>query len=175
MSKETNLYRPGLNKELAALSRKPIVLSLLYDLDLLPEQLESQEELTLGLFAAYNRLEGVLLAFKTMELVAENEVARLTPERQLKTGFRLRTIDSSMSPEEFNQAWEACFSKRHGGTAEDGSDFDIDVLDIAARIRAGKDTIIVNDEVWTRASSAECALATLAEASCDDAGEIANG
>jgi hypothetical protein len=68
MSKETNLYRPGLNKELVALSRKPIVQSLLYDLDLLPEQLESQEELTLGLFAAYNRLEGVLLAFKAMEI-----------------------------------------------------------------------------------------------------------
>lgn len=62
------LYRPELKKELLAMAHKPIVTSLLYDLDLMPEQLKSQENLTIGLFAAYNRLEGVLLAFKAMEL-----------------------------------------------------------------------------------------------------------
>lgn len=66
----TELYRPELNKELlATVGKRPEVVSLLYDLDLLPEQLASQEKLTLGLFAAYNRLEGVLLAFKAMELM----------------------------------------------------------------------------------------------------------
>jgi len=43
--------------------------SLLYDLDLLPEQLASQENLTLGLFGAYNRLEGILLALAAMDMV----------------------------------------------------------------------------------------------------------
>jgi hypothetical protein len=63
------LYRPELNKELlATVGRRPEVVSLLYDLDLLPEQLASQD-LTLRLFAAYNRLEGVLLAFEAMELI----------------------------------------------------------------------------------------------------------
>jgi hypothetical protein len=65
------LYRPTLNKALLEVTRKPLVQSLLYDLDLLPEQLLSQKEMTVGLFAAYNRLEGVLLAFKCMELEAE--------------------------------------------------------------------------------------------------------
>jgi len=67
----TDLYRPELNIELLKVAQKPIVLSLLYDLDLMPEQLSAQKELTIGLFAAYNRLEGVLLAFKAMELVEE--------------------------------------------------------------------------------------------------------
>jgi hypothetical protein len=49
--------------------------SLLYDLDLLPEQLSAQEEMTIGLFAAYNRLEGVLLAFKAMELQEQHEAS----------------------------------------------------------------------------------------------------
>jgi hypothetical protein len=62
------LYRPELNKQLFTVLHKPIVQSLLYDLDLLPEQLIAQKELTIGLFAAYNRLEGVLLAFKAMEM-----------------------------------------------------------------------------------------------------------
>jgi hypothetical protein len=34
----------------------------------MPEQLSAQKEMTIGLFAAYNRLEGILLAFKAMEL-----------------------------------------------------------------------------------------------------------
>ena len=67
------LYRPELKKELLAVTKKPVVQSLLYDLDLLPEQLDSQEELTVGLFGAYNRLEGILLAFKAMELMEEKE------------------------------------------------------------------------------------------------------
>ena len=62
------LYRPTINKALMEVANKPIVSSLLYDLDLTPEQLISQKEMTIGLFAAYNRLEGVLLAFKAMEL-----------------------------------------------------------------------------------------------------------
>jgi len=70
-SEMTDLYRPELNIELLKVAQKPIVLSLLYDLDLMPEQLPAQKELTIGLFAAYNRLEGVLLAFKAMELVEE--------------------------------------------------------------------------------------------------------
>lgn len=61
------LYRPELKKALLEVVNHPIVLSLLYDADLLPEQLLSQKELTIGLFAAYNRLEGVLLAFKYLE------------------------------------------------------------------------------------------------------------
>ena len=62
------LYRPTLKKELMSIANRPIVQSLLYDADLLPEQLRSQKDLTIGLFAAYNRLEGVLLAFKYLEL-----------------------------------------------------------------------------------------------------------
>jgi hypothetical protein len=62
------LYRPELNPALMAMVNKPIVQSLLYDADLLPEQLSSQKEMTIGLFAAYNRLEGVLLAFKYLEM-----------------------------------------------------------------------------------------------------------
>lgn len=69
---EAILYRPELHKELIALANKPIVQSLLYDLDLLPEQLISQKEMTIGLFAAYNRLEGVLLAFKAQEALHED-------------------------------------------------------------------------------------------------------
>lgn len=69
MSQE--LYRPKINKELLALVNTPVVQSALYDLDLLPEQLISQKEMTTGLFAAYNRLEGFLLAFKVMELEAK--------------------------------------------------------------------------------------------------------
>lgn len=61
------LYRPKLNKQLLDLASLPIVRNLLYDADLLPEQLISQKEITVGLFAAYNRLEGVLLAFKYLE------------------------------------------------------------------------------------------------------------
>ena len=63
-----DLYRIELNKELLGIANRPIVQNLLYDADLLPEQLLSQKELTIGLFAAYNRLEGVLLAFKYLEL-----------------------------------------------------------------------------------------------------------
>lgn len=62
------LYRPVLHPELLKVVHKPIVQSLLYDLDLLPEQLSSQKDMTLKLYAAYNRLEGVLLAFKAMEM-----------------------------------------------------------------------------------------------------------
>ena len=51
---------------------KPIVLNLLYDTDLLPEQLDSQAEMTVGLFAAYSRLEGILLAFKYLEFQGIN-------------------------------------------------------------------------------------------------------
>lgn len=70
----TELYRPVLNKELLKQYKKPIVESLLYDLDLLPEQLAAQKNLTLELFAAYNRLEGVLLAFAAMEIIMQNEI-----------------------------------------------------------------------------------------------------
>ena len=62
------LYRPQLRRELLEFVRKPIIQNLLYDADLLPEQLKAQKEMTLGLFAAYYRLEGVLLAFKYLEL-----------------------------------------------------------------------------------------------------------
>lgn len=74
----SELYRPELNKELLNLVRKPVIQGALYDLDLLPEQLSSQKEVTIGLFAAYNRLEGFLLAFKTMELqeMADEVVTR---------------------------------------------------------------------------------------------------
>ena len=65
------LYRPELKQELLDVANKPDVQSLLYDLDLLPEQLLSQNEMTVGLFAAYCRLEGVLLAFKAMEIPEE--------------------------------------------------------------------------------------------------------
>jgi hypothetical protein len=65
----SDLYRPELNHELLRwASTKPVIQSLLYDLDLLPEQLLAQKEMTVGLFAAYNRLEGVLIAFKAMEI-----------------------------------------------------------------------------------------------------------
>lgn len=68
------LYRPVLNKELLSIVSRPIIQSLLYDLDLLPEQLISQKEMTIGLFAAYNRLEGILLAFKAMDIVQNETV-----------------------------------------------------------------------------------------------------
>ena len=61
------LYRPDLRNELLSMVNEPIVFSLLYDADLLPEQLSSQKNLTIGLFAAYNRLEGILLAFKYLK------------------------------------------------------------------------------------------------------------
>jgi len=64
----TKLYRIKLHKQLLTVANNPIVQSVLYDLDLLPEQLESQKEMTVRLFAAYNRLEGILLAFKIMEV-----------------------------------------------------------------------------------------------------------
>jgi hypothetical protein len=57
-----------LKAELLELVRKPIVQNLLYDADLLPEQLSAQKKMTVGLFAAYNRLEGILLAFKYLEV-----------------------------------------------------------------------------------------------------------
>jgi len=64
----SDLYRPELHHELLRwASAKPAIQSLLYDLDLLPEQLIAQKEMTVGLFAAYNRLEGILIAFKAME------------------------------------------------------------------------------------------------------------
>lgn len=69
----SELYRPVLNKELLKLVNKPIVQSLLYDLDLLPEQLISQQEMTTGLFRAYCRLEGILMAFKAMEMNDEDD------------------------------------------------------------------------------------------------------
>lgn len=63
------LYRPEIKKELRDIvAGNGLVVSLLYDADLLPEQLAAQKELTLGLVEAYNRLEGVLLAFKYIEL-----------------------------------------------------------------------------------------------------------
>lgn len=68
------LYRPVLNKELLSIVSRPIIQSLLYDLNLLPEQLISQKEMTIGLFAAYNRLEGILLAFKAMDIVQNETV-----------------------------------------------------------------------------------------------------
>jgi hypothetical protein len=49
-------------------NENPTIVRLMYDLDLMPEQLSAQKEMTIGLFAAYNRLEGILLAFKAMEL-----------------------------------------------------------------------------------------------------------
>ena len=76
---EKALYRPGINEELLrTVAQKPIVVSLLYDIDLLPEQLASQENMTIGLFAAYNRLEGILLAFKALEMAG---VILPAPER----------------------------------------------------------------------------------------------
>ena len=66
--KRIELYRPELKRALMEIVRQPIIQSLLYDADLLPEQLRSQKEMTIGLFAAYNRLEGVLLAFKYLNL-----------------------------------------------------------------------------------------------------------
>jgi hypothetical protein len=62
------LSRPILNAELLRIANTPIVRVLLYDLDLLPEPLIAQEEMTIELCAAYNRLVGVLLAFKFMEM-----------------------------------------------------------------------------------------------------------
>jgi hypothetical protein len=69
----SELYLPVLNKELLKLVSKPIIQSLLYDLDLLPEQLISQKEMTIGLFRAYCRLEGFLMAFKAMEMSDEGD------------------------------------------------------------------------------------------------------
>lgn len=65
------LKRPTINKELMAITKKPIVQSLLYDLDLLPEQLMSQQEVTPGLVRAYYRLDGILMTLKAMELYEE--------------------------------------------------------------------------------------------------------
>ncbi len=66
----TKLYRPQIKEELLDMAKgNPLIISLLYDADLLPEQLGSQQEMTLGLFGAYNRLEGVLLAFRAIELL----------------------------------------------------------------------------------------------------------
>jgi hypothetical protein len=65
---EAQLYRPKLNESLLVLTRNNSeVINLLYDLDLLPEQLISQKEMTVSLFAAYCRLEGLLIAFKYLE------------------------------------------------------------------------------------------------------------
>jgi hypothetical protein len=67
------LYRPEISKALLKFAEAPIAQSVLYDLDFLPEQLNSQKNLTIGLFAAYNRLEGFLLAFAAMDLYKESE------------------------------------------------------------------------------------------------------
>lgn len=83
-AEESDLYRPELNKELLLIARKPIVVSILYDLNLLPEQLSSQEKLTRGLFAAYNRLEGVLLAFKAAELMEDQLCNQLAVAKERK-------------------------------------------------------------------------------------------
>lgn len=80
------LYRPNLNKELLKLTEHPIALSKLYDLDLLPEQLFSQEEMTVGLFAAYNRLEGFLLGLKVMELCGVNLAELRDTRMETETG-----------------------------------------------------------------------------------------
>lgn len=66
--KTVEISRPELNHALMDMVSKPIVQSLLYDSDLLPEQLESQKEFTVGILSAYSRLEGVLLAFKYLEV-----------------------------------------------------------------------------------------------------------
>ncbi len=77
------LYRPELNRELLfTVGRKPEVISLLYDLNLLPEVLISQEKMTVRLFAAYNRLEGVLLAFKAMEMLEQERAMTVGAEDQ---------------------------------------------------------------------------------------------
>jgi hypothetical protein len=76
----SDLYRPVLNKELLDLVRKPIIQSLLYDSNMLPEQLSSQKEMTIGLFEAYNRLVGVLLAFKYIDIQNMEIVPKEKPE-----------------------------------------------------------------------------------------------
>jgi hypothetical protein len=71
---EIKLYRPEIKRELLdVVNEQPLALSMLYDLNLLPEQLASLKEMTVGLFAAYNRLEGILLAFKAQALAASPE------------------------------------------------------------------------------------------------------
>ena len=73
-AKDVKLYRPEINQDLLRLvNEKPMVQSILYDLNLFPEQLASQEKMTVRLFAAYNRLEGILLAFKAMEMVTDQQ------------------------------------------------------------------------------------------------------
>lgn len=58
----------------------PALLSLLYDLDLLPEQLLSQDEKTPGLMKAYHRLYGVLYAYQAFRDMPPREPAS-TPSR----------------------------------------------------------------------------------------------
>ncbi len=51
----------------------PALLSLLYDLDLLPEQLLSQADKTPGLIKAYHRLYGVLYAWQAAKMALAHE------------------------------------------------------------------------------------------------------
>jgi len=61
----TEWERPEFPKEvLQYVNTHPHLLSLLYDLDLLPEQLGSQDEVTTGLKTAYFRFADVFMAFK---------------------------------------------------------------------------------------------------------------
>ena len=77
----TELYRPEIHKELLDIANTPIMQNLLYDLDLLPEQLEAQKEMTIGLFAAYNRMQGILIAFKYLQL-EQTERRKMDAENQ---------------------------------------------------------------------------------------------
>lgn len=57
----------------------PALMSLLYDLDLLPEQLLAQDEKTPGLMKAYHRLYGVLYAYQAFRDLPPREPAAQDP------------------------------------------------------------------------------------------------
>ena len=57
----------------ALINATPFLQSLLYDFDLLPEQLLSQTNFTEGLVRAWARLEGIMICYKAMKEVENAE------------------------------------------------------------------------------------------------------
>lgn len=67
---EKSLNRPIIGQDdKKEISKNKELESFLYDLDLLPEQLDGQPEVTVGLIAAYNRFFGIMISYKYMKSI----------------------------------------------------------------------------------------------------------
>ena len=67
--------RPVIHEELLSqIKDSDFLQSLLYDLDLMPAQLDFQKDVTIGLVMAYSRLEGILLRHKAGNMLEKGKV-----------------------------------------------------------------------------------------------------